>query len=211
MEKMILKDNTEIEIQDGASIGEITVFTQADKIVELFDSLNKENLKNVRFSSGIYINMVLIEPHFSVNKTDAGFSVSFGLRELTEEEMNKDVIAIAVGYLNDEQALSVPSLFEEWVPNKNFKEGMRYRHGGVLYKCLQDHIGQKDWSPEVSPSLFTKVLMSDDETVLNWEQPESTNAHAKGDEVKHNGKTWVSDLDNNIWEPGVYGWSEKTE
>ena len=26
--------------------------------------------------------------------------------------------------------------------------------------------------------------------------------------VQHGGKTWVSDVDNNVWEPGVYGWSE---
>ena len=23
-----------------------------------------------------------------------------------------------------------------------------------------------------------------------------------------NGKTWVSLADNNVWEPGVYGWTE---
>ena len=23
-----------------------------------------------------------------------------------------------------------------------------------------------------------------------------------------NGKTWVSLVDNNVWEPGVYGWTE---
>ena len=22
------------------------------------------------------------------------------------------------------------------------------------------------------------------------------------------GKTWISDIDNNVWEPGVYGWTE---
>ena len=39
-------------------------------------------------------------------------------------------------------------------------------------------------------------------------QPDSTNTYKKGDKVIHNGKTWVSDVDNNSWEPGVYGWSE---
>lgn len=43
-----------------------------------------------------------------------------------------------------------------------------------------------------------------------WEQPDSTNAYGKGDKVAHNGKTWVSTLDNNSWEPGVYGWDEVT-
>lgn len=32
-----------------------------------------------------------------------------------------------------------------------------------------------------------------------------------GDKVAHNGKTWVSDVDNNVWEPGVYGWIEQSD
>ena len=40
------------------------------------------------------------------------------------------------------------------------------------------------------------------------EQAESTNPYAKGDKVTHNGKTWISTTDNNVWEPGVYGWEE---
>ena len=43
---------------------------------------------------------------------------------------------------------------------------------------------------------------------LPWEQPESTNPYMKGDKVTHAGKTWVSTIDNNVWEPGVYGWEE---
>ena len=30
----------------------------------------------------------------------------------------------------------------------------------------------------------------------------------KGDKVTNNGKTWQSTTDNNVWEPGVYGWEE---
>ena len=211
MEKIILKDKTEIEIQDGASIGKITVLTTADKLGDLFDALNKENLKNVQFSSGTYTNMMLMEPHFHINKTNEGLLVSFGLRQMTEEEKNQEAVAVAIGYLSDEQALSVPSLFEEWNPNKNLKAGTRYRRDGILYKCLQDHVGQADWAPELAPSLFAKVLTSEDGTVLDWVQPDSTNPYTKGDKVKHSGKTWVSDVDNNVWEPGVYGWSETTE
>ena len=44
--------------------------------------------------------------------------------------------------------------------------------------------------------------------ILEWEQPESTNPYSKGDKVTHNGKTWRSTIDGNVWEPGVYGWEE---
>ena len=52
--------------------------------------------------------------------------------------------------------------------------------------------------------LYTST--SDTGAPLPWEQPESTNPYMKGDKVTHAGKTWVSTIDNNVWEPGVYGW-----
>ena len=81
-------------------------------------------------------------------------------------------------------------------------------HGGVLYKVLQGHTSQETWKPDASPSLFAKVLITDSGVIPAWAQPNSTNAYMAGDKVTHNGKTWESDIDNNVWEPGVYGWSE---
>ena len=108
----------------------------------------------------------------------------------------------------DEQALSVPVLYPAWRSGVNYVTGQRVLHGGVLYKALQDHTSQDDWTPDAAPSLFAKVLIPDAETIPEWEQPDSTNPYSKGDKVTHNGKTWMSDLDGNVWEPGVYGWTE---
>ena len=68
----------------------------------------------------------------------------------------------------------------------------------------------------MTPRVWAAVLMRDrisslipdPDVIPEWEQPDSTNPYSKGDKVTHNGKTWVSDVDNNVWEPGVYGWSE---
>ena len=106
----------------------------------------------------------------------------------------------------DEQALSVPVLYPAWRSGVDYVTGQRVLHGGVLYKALQDHTSQDDWTPDAAPSLFAKVLIQDAETIPEWEQPDSTNPYSKGDKVTHNGKTWTSDIDNNVWEPGVYGW-----
>ena len=108
----------------------------------------------------------------------------------------------------DEQALSVPVLYPAWRSGVYYVTGQRVLHGGVLYKALQDHTSKDDWTPDAAPSLFAKVLIPDAETIPEWEQPDSTNPYAKGDKVAHNGKTWVSDIDGNVWEPGVYGWTE---
>lgn len=108
----------------------------------------------------------------------------------------------------DEQALAVPALYPAWRSGVTYTAGQRLLYNSVLYKVLQDHTSQETWTPDAAPSLFAKVLIPDENVIPEWEQPDSTNPYMKGDRVKHNGKTWASDVDNNVWEPGVYGWTE---
>lgn len=110
--------------------------------------------------------------------------------------------------LEDEDALKVVELFPKWAEDKAYAIGERVRYDSILYKCLIAHTSQSDWIPIDAPSLWAKVLIPDPEAIPEWEQPESTNPYMKGDKVKHLNRTWVSDIDNNIWEPSVYGWSE---
>lgn len=106
----------------------------------------------------------------------------------------------------DEMSLQVPNLYPTWKVETNYSVGDRVLYNDVLYKVLQEHTSQADWTPNVAPSLFTKVLIPDENVIPEWEQPDSTNPYMTGDKVSHNGKTWVSTVDNNVWEPGVYGW-----
>lgn len=108
----------------------------------------------------------------------------------------------------DEQALSVPTLYPAWRSGVRYAAGQRVIFYGVLYKVLQDHTSQDDWTPDAASSLFAQVLIADANVIPEWVQPDSTNAYAKGDKVTHNGKTWVSDYGNNVWEPGAFGWTE---
>lgn len=108
--------------------------------------------------------------------------------------------------LTDDDALKYNLLFEEWSPSEQYEIGDRIRYDGVLYKCLQAHGAQQDWHPLGAPSLWAQVLI--DPAVSGpqaWIQPGSTNGYADGDQVTHNGKTWESQVDNNIWEPGTTG------
>ena len=111
----------------------------------------------------------------------------------------------------DEQALTVPVLYPSWHSGVDYAVGTRVRYNGTLYRVLQAHSSQESWTPEAAPSLFAQVLIPDPDTVPDWVQPDSTNAYSKGDRVRHNGKTWTSDIDGNIWEPGQYGWTKETE
>lgn len=108
----------------------------------------------------------------------------------------------------DEQAYEVPVLYPEWKEDIAYEVGERVTYGDVLYKVLTAHTSQATWTPNVSASLFAKVLIPDENVIPEWEQPDSTNPYMVGDKVSHNGKTWVSNVDNNVWEPGVYGWDE---
>ena len=111
----------------------------------------------------------------------------------------------------DEQALAAPALYPAWCSGVYYAAGIRVLYNSILYKVLTAHTSQDDWTPDAAPSLFAKVLIPDETVIPEWEQPDSTNPYSAGDKVTHNGKTWMSDIDNNVWEPGVYGWTEQSE
>ena len=108
--------------------------------------------------------------------------------------------------LTDEQALEAAAIYPAWDGEAAYEKDDRVRYGERLYRCLQAHQAQADWTPTAAVCLWAKVLTSETGEALPWEQPESTNPYMKGDRVTHGGKTWVSTVDNNVWEPGVYGW-----
>lgn len=112
--------------------------------------------------------------------------------------------------VDDEAAVLVPNLFDIWSDSKHYTKDTRVTYNGVLYKCLQDHDAQADWTPTDAPSLWAKVLPGQSGEIGEWEQPGSTNGYKTGDKVTHNGKTWESTADNNVWEPGAVGapWKE---
>lgn len=118
-------------------------------------------------------------------------------------------IEVNASTMTDTDALLYTELYPNWSGGGvSYTVGGRVRYGGKLYKVLQDHTSQEYWTPEDAPSLFAEVLTAEDGTILEWVQPDSTNPYMTGDKVTHNNKTWASTIDNNVWEPGVYGWVE---
>lgn len=130
---------------------------------------------------------------------------------LANAQKLRTAINSAGAMLTDEQALIVPLIFPAWSGNGiSYAVGDRVMYGVTLYRCVTGHSSQAAWTPTDAPSLWTKVLIPTPEEIPEWEQPSSTNPYAKGDKVRHNGKIWASDIENNVWEPGVYGWTEVT-
>lgn len=111
--------------------------------------------------------------------------------------------------LADIDALDAVELFPNWSGDSlDYTVGDRVRYEDTLYKCLTAHVSQSTWTPPDSPSLWVRV---DDPHVEwpEWVQPVgSTDAYMAGDKVSHNNKHWISDVDANVWEPGVAMWHE---
>lgn len=112
--------------------------------------------------------------------------------------------------LTDEDGINAVELFPHWnADNVSYEEGTRVQYNNLLYKCLQTHTSQISWDPANTPSLWVRVDDPSEEWP-EWRQPSgSTDAYPQGYKVSHNGKHWISEVDNNTWEPGVYGWAEQ--
>ena len=116
-----------------------------------------------------------------------------------------------VGTLDMVTASEHADLFAEWAYPIAYTVGQLRRHNGKLYRCVQSHTSQADWTPDATASLWS-VAADPAEEWPAWSQPVGAHdAYSKNAKVSHNGKHWTSSVDNNVWEPGVYGWTEATE
>ena len=108
--------------------------------------------------------------------------------------------------LDDETALTGVELFPTWVVGKEYAVSDRAQYNGTLYKCIQAHTSQADWTPDASPALW--VVVSIDE-YHEWVQTTGAHdAYNTGDKVSYNGKRYVCTIDANTYAPDVYGWKD---
>lgn len=123
-----------------------------------------------------------------------------------------EVIRDMAGNLDDTSAIGAPELFPQWDgAGVDYIKGDRVRYRGLLYRVLQPHTSQADWTPDAAVSLFVRIDDPADEWP-EWRQPAGAHdAYAKGAKVSYSGRHWISSADANVWMPGVYGWAESTE
>lgn len=114
--------------------------------------------------------------------------------------------------LTDSAALEAKELFSIWSTDTDYIVDDRVRYEDGLYRVLQNHKSQDDWTPTNAPALFAEILPGQDGTDIGeWVQPDSTNPYQIGDRVIHNGVVYECTVANNVWEPGVYGWQIVTD
>ena len=115
----------------------------------------------------------------------------------------------AVISLTDEDALQAVELFPQWVVGHTYVVGERLQYNGVLYRVVQAHTSQADWTPDITPAMF--VVVSLDEWPEFVQPTGAHDAYNKGDKVTFEGKHYVSLIDGNVYSPTAYpaGWQEQ--
>lgn len=122
------------------------------------------------------------------------------------------VVLAENGTIDEVTAGEHMDVFAAWEPDVDYVIGNLRTYGAdgaqKLYRCVQNHHSQADWTPDKAVSLWATA--SDPAIEFpEWSQPIGAHdAYMKGDKVSHNEKHWESDVDNNVWEPEVYGWHE---
>ena len=123
-------------------------------------------------------------------------------------KMLRKRIEQAAESLGDEDALTAIEMFAEWKADTAYDTNERIRCGGKLYRVVQAHTSQADWTPDITPALYTEVAKPGEIPV--WKQPTGAqDAYKIGDKVHYPGENdpvYVSTVDNNVWEPNSYGW-----
>ena len=123
----------------------------------------------------------------------------------------REMLHKASASLDDTDALEAIELFPVWQSDTDYAVDVRVRYADKLYRCVQAHHSQTDWTPDATPALWTEVAKPGEIPV--WRQPTGAqDAYNKGDKVHYptaNDPVYVSTVDNNVWEPGVYGWEKE--
>ena len=121
----------------------------------------------------------------------------------------RDAMDAAGAQLDDAAALAAFMLYSAWTAGTAYTVDGRVRHGENLYRCIQAHTSQSDWTPNTTPALWVKVSV---EEWPEWVQPTGAHdAYAKGDKVTYKGKRYISLIDGNTYSPDAYpaGWEMK--
>lgn len=201
-------------IKDGAQIG----MTEAPNYIKkamngCYNLCPEPEAQGIVFSGIVYqlLGRETMEDDLdtiSLEETDAG-------REITKAAETNGIMFVTStesGSIDDVTAAEHADLFTPWAYPVNYSVGQIRRYtDGKLYRCLQAHTSQADWTPDAAVSLWVSISDPSEEWP-EWSQPLGAHdAYPAGAKVSHNGKHWTSDIASNVWEPGVYGWTEVSE
>lgn len=133
-------------------------------------------------------------------------------------EQFRKALQMFAATLTEEQALEIATVYPVWETGHAYAVGdiISYGENGVgdpqLYKVVQGHTSQADWTPDVTASLYDAFGV-DESGYPVWSQPTGAHdAYNAGDIVDYNGTLYKSLIDGNTWSPDAYpqGWEVYT-
>ena len=109
--------------------------------------------------------------------------------------------------LTKETLYMFSALYPEWKEDEAVVLNDIRSYKAEIYKVIQAHTTQANWTPDLTPALWNKFVPAG--IVPAWVQPlGAQDAYKIGDKVTYGGFTWISTADNNVWQPGIYGWDK---
>lgn len=79
----------------------------------------------------------------------------------------RPIIEQAMQSVNDSTAVQAVELYPKWAVGVAYSVGFKVQYNGRLYKVIQPHTSQSDWTPDKVPSLFTEINETDKGTLDN--------------------------------------------
>ena len=154
----------------------------------------------------------MIENYRKMKKEEARDASLIECREDIDNNISTTNIVFTLlaesGAIDEVTATEHLNVFAYWEPNISYTVGQLRVYGDEpkLYKCIQAHTSQSDWTPDTTAALW-KLAGNPLDEWPEWSQPiGATDAYMSGDKVSYNNRHWISSIDNNAWQPGVYGW-----
>lgn len=136
------------------------------------------------------------------------------MNRLQAAEQFRKALQMFAASLTEDKAMEIVAVFDPWVVGKSYSVGefVTYGVNGVgdpqLYKVVQAHTSQSDWTPNTTPSLYTAIGL-DNSGYPVWSQPAGAHdAYNEGDIVNYNGSLYKSLINGNVHSPEAYpaGW-----
>lgn len=136
------------------------------------------------------------------------------MNRLQAAEQLRKALQMFAAMLTDEQAMEVATIYPVWETGRAYAvdDIVSYGTNSVgdpqLYRVVQAHTSQADWTPDSVPALYDAFGL-DDTGYPVWSQPTGAHdAYNAGDIVSYNGTLYRSLIDGNAWSPDAYpaGW-----
>lgn len=143
------------------------------------------------------------------------------MNRLQAAEQLRRALQMFAQTLTDDEAMEIATVYPAWASGVSYAGNTMASYGTnevgdpQLYRCLQTHVSQPDWTPDVTPALWSPVGLAPDDVPI-WSQPTgAADAYNTGDRVHYpgaDGPIYCSLIDGNVWAPDAYpaGWEAET-